>query len=224
MSVLSRIQALRKQAASVFFTDRDIILPANNKTRIYKIGDYVLPLQPLCEIRKGRNWVLTDVEGSASNPTLSGTTVKENMGLADAVITFSGILLTTGKTMTQSIGLTGGAEDEDVHWADKIAKLEALFNEAGALPIFDWAPGQNNEELPSDATPEDISDPRIRETGRSMFEEQGIEYVTAMTINIAEKAGADGKVYTLRLQQDRPITLEEIMPIEEVETAGDVYA
>lgn len=201
------------------FTDRDIVFGSNNKTHIFKIGDIILPLQPIVEVRMARNWVTTEIAGSAARAELSGSVVKENMGLTDAIITFTGILLSSGSTITQSLGLQRGDEDESIHWADKLRNIKLLFEEQGSVPIFDWAPGEepfipNDVYEQFDTNPEDQ---RVKELGVSMFEQLGIKNVVLLSFNLVERQGMDRKGYTLRLQQDKPLSYTSLMPTEEGE-------
>lgn len=205
------------------FTERDIVLGANNKTHIFRIGGpdgIVLPLQPICEMRMGHNWVLTEVSGSALNEKLSGTQVKENMGRSDAIITLTGFFMSTAPTLTQSVGLPGvRGEEENQHWADKLKQIEKLFKQETSLPIDDWAPAEEAyvENFVYDAFTSD-KDPfsaEMRDMGKSMFGELDIAHVVLLSFNLGEIVGAERKAYTLRLQQDRVVSLEELMPTEE---------
>ena len=210
--------------AAVPFTGRDIVLGGNNRTHLFRLGGpggIILPLQPLCSIRLGRNWVTTGITGSAeaADQPLKGTQVKENMGIADALITFDGFFMSSAPTLLQSLGLPGytGAE-EDLHWADKLHRLKRLFEVEGALPIEDWAPAEEERlRLPlADAfssNPDPFSG-ELKDLGRSLFEELGITHAVLLSFRISEVRGRDLKVYTLRLQQDRVRPYREIMPTE----------
>jgi hypothetical protein len=183
------------------------------------IGGLTLPLQPVIEVRMGRNWILTDVVGSAGNDKISGTQVKENMGRSDTVITVNGILMTTGSTIGQYVGIEGGAEDKDtLHWADKVRQIVALFDEEEAVPIVDWLPMElaDNDirQLANDRTPGRL---RIHEQGFSLFEVLGIQNVVLLSFEIYEREGMERKFYTLRLQEDRNISLEDLTPYEEAQ-------
>ena len=212
---------------SYLFTERDIIFSANNKTHIVMIGEgenvLTFPLQPIIEVRMGRNWVLTEVAGSAKNGKLSGTQIKENMGLSDAIITISGIFMSTGSTLTQMLRLQAGREDENIHWAEKLGQIKKLFSEERALPIIDWAPMEDVKYIPYEevfnAWKNDQSPfaPKLRDTGWSMFAALGITHVVLLSFNLFERQGVERKGYTLRLQQARDISIEEIMPTEEAQ-------
>jgi len=201
------------------FSERDYIFGNNNKTHIFRIGGpdgLILPLQPLVSIRIGRNWVLTEVSGSATNETLSGTQVKENMGRSDAIITFRGVFMSTAPTLMQGLNLQGGNEEDHKHWAEKLRELENYFNEETALQIDDWAPAEDTVRIPIvESLPNDQDLFERKDLGVSMFGELDIKYAVLLSLNIDEISGAERKGYTLRLQQTQPIELEDITPCEE---------
>ncbi len=205
---------------SQFFGNGNYIFSSNNKTHIFRIGDYTLPIQPLVEIRFGRNWVTTEVAGSAGNEKLKGTTIKEDMGRNDAVISFSGLYMSTSKTMIQTLGLSSN-EAAGLSWHDVFKKIVSLFNENSALPIYDWIPGEEGMELPPDyfeIYAENPEDRRVKDIGFSMFETLGITHAVLLSHNFNEVSGRTQLPYTIRLQEDRLVNLESIMPFEEVET------
>ena len=212
---------------SALFGNGNYVLSSNNKSHIVRIGNYTIPLQPLVEVRLNNRMVKTDVVGSASNTTLMGGSVKEDMGEGDAIITLSGIYMSTSKTLTQTIGLSSNPA-AGLSWHDVFKEIIAMFKSGESLPIYDWIPGEEGDQLPEDyfdvyaSNPED---PRVKDIGFSIFEEIGVTHVVMLSHNLAELPGTTRLPYTLRLEQDVPATLQEIMPLEEIGTeVGDTEA
>jgi hypothetical protein len=206
---------------AALFGDRDYVFGANNKTHIFRIGGadgVILPLQPIVSIRGSRNWAMDEVAGSGLHPTLSGTQVKDNMGTSDFIIEFQGFLMSTSPTTGQSIGLMGGYDNKGQHWADKLQAIRKMYESGESLILEDWAPSEESLEIPSAGILNSDTDPFERkDDGVSMLEKLGITHAVWLSLNISEIIGADRKAYTLRLQQDRIATLEDITPYEELE-------
>jgi len=201
-------------AASLLFSDKDLLFAYNNQSLIVRVGEgtnvLTFPLQPRIEVRLHRNWVLTEVAGSGADPDLRGATVKENMGLSDARITIEGYLMssdppglgliapTTGVGQYGAIAQTFGNSESGVmearRWIEQLKEIKATFDEEGPLRILA-------------ATPD----------GDNLFEPLGITHVLPLSLTISERLGFDMKAYTFYLIQDRVIEIEKLLPTEEGE-------
>lgn len=133
------------------------------------------------------------------------------MGRGDAIITIGGFLLTSGPTLTQSLGLQGGAANsQNQNWVNQLKKIRSLFEEESSVEIKDWLPQKSPGfgPLPTDSN-------RVRDDGFSVFESLGIKYVVLLSFELFEREGQERRGYMMRLQEDRAITLEDITPYEE---------
>lgn len=158
------------------------------------IGTQVLPFQPLVSYRQRRNMVITKIAGSGQNYDLGGSTVKEDMGLSEATLRIDGVLMSYDKTLTQkiaeSLGQSGGSYGFETTWVNQLTELRLLFEEEFSLPISDES---------------------------EKFEALGIERVVLRSLQINDIAGTGRRSYRLELIQDRPVEIERLLPIEEVE-------
>jgi hypothetical protein len=187
------------------FSNEDFVF-GPDKYGAIEIGGVRLPLQPLVYIRIPRNMQETQIAGSAQNPLLKGASVKEMMGIGEARITIEGVMMTTDSTLTQGIanivGISNSSE-EDVNddWEEKLRDLKTLFDEEHSLPIKGIYDDREFEQSGMQA--------------KSIFEQLGIEQVVLQEMMIEDIRGANRKNYRLRLIQDRPLEITELLPTEE---------
>ena len=174
------------------FSDKAVLLNPNKYEKIM-IGDTALPFQPLVYYRQRKNTVFTEIAGSSTNAILSGASVKEDMGIGEAIIYIEGYLLSFDETPMQKLARkTGLGEPADLgyekDWIDQLRDLRLLFEQEGALPITD-----KNER----------------------FLSLGVEHVVLVSLRINEFVGSDRRAYRLELQQDRAVEITKILPREE---------
>lgn len=199
-------------AASLLFSEKDIVFSSNHKSLIVEIGGVRLPLQPLIEVRQSKNWVITEVAASGADPDLKGTSVKENMGLSDARITITGYLMSSDPpglglvAPSRGVGqLSGWAQTfgnsesgvlETRRWIEQLKDIKQIFDATEPLRI---------EAVPADGEGDDF------------LGVLGITHVLFLNLAINEKPGYDMKAYTIYLVQDRAIEIEKLLPTEEGE-------
>lgn len=158
-----------------------------------QIGNQVLPFQPLVYYRQRKRTVFTRIAGSSTNPELSGSMVKEDMGAGEAIIYIEGHLMNFDNTPMQKLSEKMGlGEPPDLgygkDWTEQLQDLRLLFEEEGALPITD-------------------------KNGR--FLSLGIEHVVLVSLRVNDFMGTDRRAYRLELQQDRPVEITKLLPREE---------